>query len=128
MKTLALFASFPRTLGPWSDHVLGALWPSWPLKSPVLRWANEGAKDSQEVAPVSGLHLPVCPSRHHRESGRGGRFQPKAGLGTEASDIQVTWGPSLSHAAKAGPGEGHGEAGTPRPPMPFPERVAWWPL
>lgn len=46
-------------------------------------------------------------------------FSPKAGLGTEASDIQVNpGGPSLSHAAKAG------KAGTPRPHA-FPRCVVW---
>lgn len=80
--------------------------------------AYEGAKDTREVAPVSRLRLPGLPlqmSRGARQD-RGGRFQPKAGLGTGAGDIQVIWGPFLSHAATTGPGEGHGEAGTPGPP------------
>lgn len=64
-----------------------------------------------------------CPGRHRgqvRQDG-GGRFQPKAGLGPEASDIQVTLGgPSLSHGAKAGPGGSCGRARDTKTPMPFP--------
>lgn len=74
----------------------------------------------------SELDLPVLPLQTSwgARQDRDDRFQPKAGLGTEASDIQVIWGPSLSHAAKTGPRESHGEAGTPRPPC-FPQGA--WP-
>jgi hypothetical protein len=76
--------------------------------------------------PFQSFSCLYCPCRHRGQvrQDRGGRFQPKAGLGTEASDIQVTWGPSLSHAAKTGPGGGCEKSKT---STSFPGCVAWWP-
>lgn len=62
--------------------------------------------------PFHSFSCLQCPCRYRgqvRQDG-GGRFQPKAGLGTEASDIQVTRGPSLSHIAKTDTGGGCGKA------------------